>query len=113
MLFKVTKQFDKGREAQERDFMERTLADKYIMECIANDMLFKVKTTYRLYDDLETLLKTYTQEEIEAAQMRSSQATGTTGQAGRSSSFSPTPFNTAPQPTSLPRSWVRDEDKDK
>lgn len=107
-MYRVTKRFSGGAETPQKNFPKRELAEAFIQEELAKDVFYKVKTTYTLYDDLDEVLKAYTEADLikktESSSGRSS---------GQSQSFSPTPFNMKPQPGGLPHTWLKDEDKDK
>jgi hypothetical protein len=110
MHYRVTKQFARGPETTLQSFLKREAAAAFIMEKLADDARFKVETTYRIYDDLDEVLKEYTL--ADAVQTSSSGSQGSAGSAGKSQSFNPTPFNMTPMPTGMPRSWIKDEDED-
>ena len=106
MLYRVTKQFPRGPEIDQQKFMKREQAELFIQEKLAEDARFKLLTIYRLYDDLDMLLKEYAAAETDSPDPRNSG--GAAGSPGSSQSFSPTPFNTAPRPGGLPPSSFRD-----
>jgi hypothetical protein len=108
-MYTVTKQFGRGRESTLEKFPRYESAAAFIQAKLAEDIRFKVETTYRIYDDLDELQQVFTHADADSLTSSSG------GQsAGRSQSFSPTPFNTKPQPGGLPHSWIKDEDdKDK
>ena len=113
MLYRVTKQFERGPESTLHQFMKREEAAVFIQERLADDARFKVPATYRIYDDLDEVLKEYTLADYLAHPPASSSSSESSSQsAGKSSSFNPTPFSTRPQPSALPRSWVNEVDEE-
>ena len=110
-MFRVTKQFPNGPELDPRAFMDREVAEQYIQGKLTEDAGFRLKTVYKLYDDLDHLLKTFSTEAVDAPPPSDSGSKPGSGQR-----FSPTPFNTSPRPGGIPPSSFRkddDEDKDK
>lgn len=117
MIFRVTKQFPRGPETDLQKFMKREMAVQFITEKLAEDALYKLQTIYRLYDDLDHLLKEYTTADLEklAGSNKTQESNSGAGKDG-GQRFSPSPFNTAPRPGGIPPSSFRkddSEDKDK
>ncbi len=107
MLFKVTKQFVGGRELDLQAFLKRDAAEAFVQDKLTDDLRFKIQATYRIYDDLDSLLREYTPADAVAA---STGGQSSSGKPGSSQSFNPTPFNTKPQPGGLPHNWITNEE---
>jgi hypothetical protein len=113
MNFKVTRQFPGKAEADLKTFHHHEEAIKFVADKLSEDLRYKVQSTYRIYDDLDILLKEYSLADAQAMSS-SNEAESSSGKPGSSQTFNPTPFNTKPQPGGMPHSWVKDEDdKDK
>lgn len=111
-MYRVTKQFARGVETTLQTFPRREAAEAFIQDKLIEDARMKVQTIYRVYDDLDEMMREFNTADISAnsgatAYQVSGQSTG------RAQSFNPTPFNTTPQPTSIPRSWVKDVESEK
>jgi len=118
-MFIVTKRFGRS-ETRLSDFSKEADAKKFIQKKLQEDVLFKLTAIYGLYEGAD-LIQEFTQKDIvqQASHSGSSDESdadsgssggGSSGQgAGSRSSFAPTPFNTAPRPTGIPHSWVKDE----
>ena len=107
-MYRVTKQYTKGPETDLQTFAKRELALQFIIEKAKEDARFKIVTTYRIYDDLDILLKEINSasEDLNRELDEEKSAAG----AGSSQRFSPTPLNVSP--TLGPRTWLKDEPKD-
>lgn len=104
-MFSVAKRFGRS-ESRLDNFNKQADAEKFIQEKLQEDIRFKVNATYALYEGAD-LLREYTQDDVVSAPAdTSSSAQG----AGSRSSFTPTPFNTAPRPGGVPHNWVKDDD---
>jgi hypothetical protein len=113
-MFVVKKHFGSS-QVRVGDFKNQADAEKLIQEKLREDIRFKVNATYGLYD-WDELLREFKQSDVVADATKSSDsaADNSSGQgAGSRSSFSPTPFNTAPRPGGMPHSWIKDEDDKK
>ena len=111
-MFVVTKRFGRS-ETRVKDFSQQKEAEQFIQEKLQEDLRFKVMATYGLYEGAD-LLREFTQSDAAIAPASaSSTETGSAQGAGSRSSFSPTPFNTAPRPGGMPHNWVKDEDDKK
>jgi uncharacterized protein YdaU (DUF1376 family) len=108
MHYTVTKQYGTGREATLQKFFKLDEAEKFVQKNLAEDVRFKVDTTYRIYDDLDKLIKIVTHADAEQT-TPSGQSASTSGQS-KTQSFNPTPF--AMSPNLGPRSWIKDTNKD-
>lgn len=105
MLYRVTKQFPRGPEIDQQKFFKLDQAERFIQEKLAEDARFKLQTIYRLYDDLDMLLKEYSAATDAPV---TSGGGAASGRPGSSQTFSPTPFNTSPRPGGMPPSSFRD-----
>lgn len=65
-------------------------------------------TTYYLFKN-GTIISEVNKYIKKLSESQSDTAKGT----GQSASFNPTPFNTTPQPSGMPRAWLKDEKDDK
>jgi hypothetical protein len=112
-MFVVTKRFGRS-ETRVGDFSKQADALKFIQEKLREDILYKINATYGLYEGAD-LLQELKQSDVVTTQTDSSTLLSgdSTGAPGSRSSFSPTPFNTAPRPTGMPPNWIKDEDDDK
>ena len=110
MQFKVTKQFPNTKEITLKEYNKKEEAEKCIQEKLLEDAQFKLQTTYRLYDDLDFLLKEYKVDKTIVA--ASSQTDIPSGQSGKSQSFNPSPFSAKPLPGGMPRSGFQEVDKE-
>lgn len=112
MMFVVTKRFGRS-ETRMGDFRQQKDAESFIQEKLQDDIRYKINATYGLYEGAD-LLKEFKQSDVV---MKESDTGGTdsssAGGAGQRSSFTPTPFNTAPRPTGMPQNWVKDEEDKK
>jgi hypothetical protein len=108
-MFVVTKRFGRS-ESRMSDFAKQSDAEKFIQEKLQEDIRFKVNATYGLYEGAD-LLREFSQRDAVATPAAASPVdAGSAQAAGSRSSFTPTPFNTAPRPGGIPHSWVKDED---
>lgn len=107
MLYRVTKQFPRGPEIDQQKFVKREMAEQFIQEKLQEDARFKLQTIYRLYDDLDMLLKEYAAGDANASVSGSGSDSASSGKPGGTQRFSPTPFNTAPRPGGVPPSSFR------
>ncbi|OAI50022.1 hypothetical protein AYO45_00130 [Gammaproteobacteria bacterium SCGC AG-212-F23] len=115
MYFKVTKIYPgRNTETPMQDFAKEKDAIAFIQKSLAEDNHFSVTATYKLYE-FSDHIRTFSQADLEQKEGSSSSSSGSSsGRPGTSQTFSPTPFNTAPRPTGMPHSWVKDdEDKKK
>jgi hypothetical protein len=110
MIYKTTKQFARGPEIILESFREYSEAEHFVQIKLSEDIQYKVQATYRIYE-FDEVMKEFTQKDAKipgAPPSSSSQAAS--GQAGKKQVFSPTPFNTKPQPGGLPRSSIIEMD---
>jgi hypothetical protein len=120
MQYKITKQYGRGSEIQFAQFNELSDAQVFIEKIkLPEDVALNVKIIYRIFEGLD-LVKEYDPSKMDTSSGSSSQGAsesqGSGGGKGSKSTFSPTPFNTAPRPAGTPQKWVIDkdeEDKDK
>jgi hypothetical protein len=111
-MFVVTKRFGRS-ETRAGDFSKQVDAEKFIKEKLCEDILYKINATYGLYEGVDLLQEFKQSDVIDESTDSSASSTDSTGSSGSRSSFSPTPFNTAPRPTGMPQSWVKDEEDGK
>jgi hypothetical protein len=105
-MYRVTKQFARGVETTLQKFPRRDAAEAFIKDKLIEDARMKVETTYRIYDDLDEMVRAFTSADLGKNTVTSYQVSGQ-GR-GSSQTFNPTPFNVRPQPGGLPHSWVKD-----
>lgn len=112
-MFVVTKRFGRS-ETRLGDFKKEIEAKQFIQKQLQDDIRFKLTATYGLYEGADLLQEFTQQDAIKQSADDSSSGSDSSGQgAGSRSSFSPTPFNTAPRPGGVPHNWVKDENEDK
>lgn len=107
-MYAVKKQFQKGPEMQVAQFAKRDLAEAFIQKNLTEDFRLNVSTKYRLYDDLDILIKEYTANDLAKESKSSASSQGTS----HGQTFSPSPFNTAPRPGGLPHSSFKKPEED-
>lgn len=108
MIYKTTKQFARGPEIILESFRECSEAEHFIQMKLSEDIQYKINATYRLYE-FDDVLKVFTHKDAKIPGAQSTSASQVaSGQAGKSQTFNPTPFNTKPQPGGMPHSWVKD-----
>ncbi len=114
MLYKTTKRFGRGPEMILETFRDYQEAEQFIQIKLSEDIHFKVQATYRVYE-FDDLLKEFTQKDarIPGAQSQAVTESSSVQSSGKTQTFSPTPFNTRPQPGGMPVSWIRDEEESK
>lgn len=111
MLYKITKSYGRGAEQElPKKFATIHEAKNFIAETIQTDQAMKVAVIYRIYEGADFI------EEFDSTKVQASspiQDEHSHG-GGKSSSatFKPTPFNTAPRPTGMPKNWYKDDDKE-
>ena len=108
-MYRVTKRFARGAEAQIAEFRQEEEAKIFIHEKLQEDANFKINAVYCLYEGSD-LHQEFTQSDL-AAKPSSSETTS--GESSRGQRFSPTPMNTVPRPPGIPRSGFKDEEDDK
>src|SRR3990167_7555874 len=106
-MYRVTKRFARGAEAQIAEFRQEEEAKIFVHEKLQEDANFKINAVYCLYEGSD-LHQEFTQNDLEATISSSSDTT--TQQSSRGQRFSPTPMNTAPRPPGIPRSGFKDEE---
>src|SRR6185295_731819 len=94
------------------EFSTQKEAENFIYNKLREDNNLKLTSKYGLYDDLGELVQEFTQKNIPSTPASSEdQARGQ--KSGPTSSFRPTPFNTAHQPTRKPHNTLKEEDNKK
>ncbi len=112
-MYKVMKKFAaRGPESQVGSFKTSKEAQQFIQEKLAEDANIKVNAIYALYEGFD-LMEEFDQSKL--VQKASSDEESQSGGGGKGSGqrFSPSPFNTAPQPKGMPQSWVKDDEDNK
>jgi hypothetical protein len=116
MQYKITKQYGRGPETLFAEFKELNDAQFFIEKIkLPEDATLNVKVFYRVSDGID-IVKEYDPNKIETQASAASQTAAGGGEKGSKSTFSPTPFNTAPKPAGSPQKWTVDkpeEDKKK
>lgn len=113
MTFKVTKQYGRGSDSFCAEFGDLNDAKTYIAEKLEPEAKMGVKVTYRIYEFGE-LLAEFDPTKIPQTKSSTPAQTeqGSSGK-GSGSTFSPTPFATAPRPSGTPPKWIKDDDEEK
>jgi hypothetical protein len=113
MQFHVTQQYGRGPEQRIGQFKLIIEAHKFIKDKLLLDVKMKVNTTYRLYE-WDDLIDEQTSTSAVWQKMAEEEQSGTSASGpGAGSTFSPTPFPTAPRPPGMPASaFKREDDKD-
>jgi len=114
MSYQVMQQYAKGPERQLMQFNQLAEANKFIKEKLAIDANMKISTVYRIYQygDLvdEWTVDRWQKESIAEKELDNESSAS---QAGKQSSFRPSPLSTSPRPPGIPPSSFKDEDKNK
>lgn len=110
LLYKVAQKYGRGPEKLIAQCGTKEDAILLIEVKLAEDQRRKDNPDYALYEGTD-LVEVYSQAHLSTA----TEPTDSNQGQGRSStqSFSPTPFNTAPRPSGMPHSWLKDEPDDK
>ena len=105
-MFKVSKQFARGPESIVQTFKTYQEAETFIQAQLLQDKHYNVQSTYRIYE-FDEVMKEFTQADVKIENEDTSST-----RSGKGQTFSPTPFNTKPQPRGLPHTWIKDEPED-
>lgn len=107
-MYRVTKQYGRGVETLCNTFKSLVETKSFVETSLATDLTMGVKAIYRIYEGVDLV------EELnpENTNLKTSQSSGSQGEVS-SSSFRPTPFNTAPHPSGTPQKWVKDDNEEK
>lgn len=109
MTYKVTSQYPRASEREIGQYKDIAAAKAEIQDKLAYDASLKIKVIYRLYDDFD-VIEIFDPDKIEApTDTKTSASQDSQGQGARHSG--PTPFNTAPRPAGIPRTWGNADDK--
>lgn len=111
-MYKVTKKFGRGGpETMLGTYKTLNEAKKFIQEKLAEDAIFKVQTTYLLFEGMD-LIEEFDQRKLETVSNAKDEGSQSSS-AGKGSSqqFNPSPFSMTPRPKGMPQSWVKEEDK--
>jgi hypothetical protein len=115
MSYKVTKQYVNRPEIHCNEFATAAEAKNFVNECLANDEIYKLNVTYRIF--YRGACVEVCKQETFAKMKPEESAAGQSSQGQQSSvSFSPTPLAMAPRPSGMPPKWAtggNDEDKSK
>jgi hypothetical protein len=107
--YKVTEQYGSGKDAPIATFKKDSDAKVFVDAKLA--VLSSSETIiYRIFD-LDELVSEHKPGSVDATSTSAS-SQGSQGQSS-SSSFRPTPFNTTPTPTGLPKKWLNDDEDEK
>lgn len=117
MQYTITKMFGTAQSTNPETLLEEKFTDlneakSFIQEKMKEDSNLKIKSIYRLYNDLDILVEEFDSTKV---QMSSQEAESSSQGKGSGVSFRPTPFNTSPRPGGPPK-WLKsddEEDKDK
>lgn len=85
-----------------KEFSKEPEAIQFIYEKIREDRHYKIIGIYCLYEGADLI------REFSASDVPETSTEGSRQKSGQS--FSPTPFNVAPRPSSVPHGWVKDEE---
>jgi hypothetical protein len=111
-MFVVTKRFGRS-ETRVGDFSKQADAEKFIQEKLREDIRFKINATYGLYEGADLMQEFKQSDVVEESDSSSGSSSSSSQGAASGSSFAPTPFNSAPRPSGMPHSWVKEEDDKK
>ena len=110
-MYKVTKQFSGRPETPDKSFKNEAEAKAYINEQLEKDYNFKIlNTTYHLYEGFDKIGQ-FTQRDVDFSSKSAASDSSSKG-VGAGQSFQPSPFQTAPRPTGLPKSGFKDNEED-
>lgn len=104
-MFKVVRRLGRNETVLEQ-FNKQQDAEKFIFEKLREDTLYKLVSSYLLYEGMD-ILREYTEKDLPPEVPSSSGSSQ-----GSRQSFNPTPFNAAPRPASMPKSGFKEESDD-
>ena len=112
-MYKVTKKYARGSETPAGSYKTSAEAKKIIQEKLAQDESLRIKDAiYCLYEGFD-LLETFDQSKLIPEVPTKEESNSASGM-GTGQRFSPSPFNTAPQPKgAMPKNWVNNDDDNK
>jgi hypothetical protein len=110
MIYKITKQYGKGKEISDRQFSTLKEAKDYMQQNAESDAAMKTQVIYRVYEFDEVVYEVDSSKIDISSQFSSGDSSG-----GKSSSatFRPTPLATAPRPAGMPPKSIIDPEEDK
>lgn len=109
MKYSVKRQYGRGADTAFAEFNEISDAEFFITHKLQADANMNIKVIYKIYEFNEVI------STFDADNVTPSAGTKDQGTQGKSStsSFRPTPFNTAPRPSGTPQKWIKDDEEDK
>lgn len=111
MLYKIVPQYPRGgTNPPIAQFKTINDAKLFIQAKLTEDMSLKIDAKYQLLEGMDEV-QVFTQQDAENDNSSSSSSGSQQRSSGQS--FQPTPFNSAPRPTGMPPSWMKDEDDKK
>ena len=112
MIYKVTKRYARGTESLIGTYKTINEAKQVIQANMADDVILKIIATYCLYEGMD-LLEEFDQTKLNPVSQTTDLGKESGVQSmGTGQRFSPSPFNTSPQPKGLPRSSWKDDKSD-